>query len=202
VGQKQESAIMKKPNFYHGIAVAFFLSFFGSALFAVLTPIYSGQWVLRVVITLLALAYLLYLFSSSPARTGKATTLIIWLTVSGLSWFLTPPLLVYILIHIGMIWLVRSLYHYQSVIAAAADMGLNALSLITAIWALESTGSLFLSLWCYFLLQALFVVIPANLKRAALPPLKSMEQSMGQSMEDEGFQRAYRSAEAALRRMG
>ncbi len=193
---------MKKPYFYHGIGIAFLLSFFGSALFAAFTPMYSGQWVLRVIITLLALAYLLYLLSSSPARTGKVTTLAIWIIVSGLCWFLTPPLLVYILIHIGMIWLVRSLFHHQSVIAAVADMGLNALSLIAAIWALESTGSLFLSLWCYFLLQALFVAIPANLKRTAATPLTSMEQLTGQAIEDEAFQRAYRSAEAALRRMG
>lgn len=185
---------MRKPNLYHGIAVAFCLSFFGSALFAVLTPMYSGQWLLRIVITLLALTYLLYLLSSSPARTGKVATLAIWIMVSGFSWFLTPPLLVYILIHICMIWLIRSLYHYQSVISAVADMGLNALSLIAAIWALESTGSLFLGLWCYFLAQALFVVIPVNLKRTTATPLTSTE--------DEIFQRAYRSAETALRRMG
>ena len=198
---------MKKPNFYHGIAVAFLLSFFGSALFAALTPLYSGQWVLRVIITLLALVYQLYLLISSAARAGKATTLIIWITMSGFCWFLTPPLLVYILIHIGMIWLVRSLYHYQSVIAATADMGLNALSLVAAIWAFESTESLFLSLWCYFLLQALFVAIPANLKRATSSPLTSPPltstslTSMEQATQDETFQRAYRSAEAALRRM-
>jgi hypothetical protein len=117
--------------------------------------------------------------------------------VSGFCWFLTPPLPVYILIHMGMIWLVRSLYHYQSVIAATADMGLNALSLLAAIWAFESAGSLFLSLWCYFLLQDLFVVIPANLKRVTSSPLTSMAQST----QDETFQRAYRSAEAALRRI-
>lgn len=193
---------MKKPNFYHGIAVAFLLSFFGSALFAALTPMYSGQWVLRMVITLLALAYLLYLLSSSSTHTGKVTTLVIWILVSGFSWLLVPPLLVYISIHIGMIWLVRSLHHYQSVITAIADMGLNALSLLAAIWALESTSSLFLSLWCYFLIQALFVAIPANLKRLTAAQLTSTPlTSMEQSMEDEAFQRAYRSAEAALRRM-
>lgn len=183
---------MKKPSFYYGIALAFLFSFFGSALFATLTPIYPDQWVLRVVITLLALAYLLYLLSASPACSGKITVLVLWLLVIGFSWFLLPSLPIYTLLHIGMIWLVRSIYYYRSVLSAIADMGLNALGLIAASWALVSTGSLFLSFWCFFLIQALFIAIPATWKHSAAKETQA---------EDESFQRAYRSAESALRRL-
>ncbi len=187
---------MKKPSFYHGIAVAFIMSFFASALLTALPPMATSLWLPKTIITLVALAYLIYLLSASSSRSGKITTVSLWFVVSGFTWFLTPPLLIFILIHIGMIWLIRSIYFYKSILMAIADMGLSVLGLIAAIWAFESTDSLFLSFWCYFLVQALFVFIPAGLQR---PTSKS--STAEQSSKDEAFQRAYRSAEAALRRL-
>lgn len=187
---------MNKPSFYHGIAVAFLISFFASALFTALPPMFTSLWLLKVIITLVALAYLIYLLSASSARSGKITTLSLWFVVSGFTWFLTPPQLIFVLIHIGMIWLIRSIYFYKSIVMAIADMGLSVLGLIAAIWAFDSTDSLFLSFWCYFLVQALFVLIPTGLQRPTSKP-----STAEQPTNDEAFQRAYRSAEAALRRL-
>ncbi|GAA3917048.1 hypothetical protein [Litoribacillus peritrichatus] len=186
---------MKRPGFYQGVIVAFLLSLLGSAFFTVLTPVVSSHWALKVVITLLALAYLLYILSTTPSRNGKVTTLAIWLTITGVCWYWSPHLLIYTLIHMSIIWLARSLYYYQSALSALADLGLNGLSLVAALWAMTHTHSLFLSLWCFFLVQALFVAIPKSLKRS--------NTALSSTLDDKSdmFERAHRSAQAALRRL-
>ena len=59
---------MKRPSFLHGVIVAAVLGFFASAVVATLTPFVGLGAVIRVVIPLLALAYLLYLFGRSTER--------------------------------------------------------------------------------------------------------------------------------------
>ena len=75
-----------------------------------------------------------------------------------------PPLLLYLALHVGLLWLVRALYHYASVLSALADLGLNGMALAAAVWASTHTASLLLSTWCFFLVQALFVAIPRDLR--------------------------------------
>jgi len=36
----------------------------------------------------------------------------------------------YLLVHLGLIWLIRSLYFYSSVLSALADLGLGGLGLV------------------------------------------------------------------------
>ena len=73
---------------------------------------------------------------------------------------LSPSLLLFLLLHCGFIWIVRSLYIHSGVLSAIADLALTALSLAAAVWATLQSGSLFLTIWCFFLTQALFVAIP------------------------------------------
>jgi hypothetical protein len=61
---------------------------------------------------------------------------------------------------------------------------------VAAIGAAVQTGSLLLSLWSYFLVQALFTTIPT---RASAGPASTNE--------DDAFERAHRVAEAAVRRL-
>ena len=72
------------------------------------------------------------------------------------------------------------------------DLALNGVSLAAAVWAVNQTGSLFVSIWCFFLVQALFVAIPASMKQKA--------GQTGESHKDR-FQHAYRAAETALRKL-
>ena len=106
----------------------------------------------------------------------------------------TPPLLLYVCGHLGAVWLIRSLYFYSSVLSALADMGLNGLGLAAAIWAVTRTGSVFLGIWCFFLVQALFVFIPKSINH------KPGTTRVGHESEDR-FQHAYRVAEAAVRKL-
>ena len=116
----------------------------------------------------------------------------IWLAGALAAWYFAPSLLGYTVMHLGMLWLLRSLYFYSSAMAALLDLGLTSLALCAALWAAQSTNSVFLTIWCFFLVQAVFPVIPSSLRPAS---------TEHRNRENWKFSRAQRSAEAALRRI-
>lgn len=181
---------MKSPSFFEGVTVAFIASLVGSTVFVALTTVYAGGTVIKLLVAGLAFAYVIYLLKRSRERIGRSSVLLAWLVFAVAIWVFSPSLPVYLLAHVGMIWVIRSLYFYSSLLPALTDLGLNGLSLVAAIWAYTQTNSLFLSIWCFFLMQALFVSIPAHLgKDASHRPL-----------QEDRFEQAHRVAEAALRR--
>jgi hypothetical protein len=92
-----------------------------------------------------------------------------------------------------MLWLVRSLYFYSSAFPALLDFGLSALSVSAAAWAMTRSGSLFLAIWCFFLVQAVFVAIPQRLGISAHRDTNKID--------DGAFEHARRRADAALRQL-
>ena len=185
---------MKRPSFFHGVIVAAVLGFFASAVVATLTPFVGIGAVLRLVIPALGLAYLLYLFSRSNERVGRVTTLTLWSALAAFAWWMAPPLPFYLLIHVGAIWLIRSLYFYSGVMPALMDLGLSALSISATVWAITRSGSVFLATWCFFLVQALFVVIPPAIKRKRVARQNA-------AADCENFELARRQADQALRQL-
>jgi hypothetical protein len=183
---------MKRPSFFEGVGVGLGASLAGSVLHTALSLVLPGSDVLRMVIAGLGLAYVFYLLGRSPERVGRVTALAAWVPAALAIWLLGPPLVLFLLLHLGLVWLVRSLYYHASLLAALGDLGLAGLGLAAAVWALVHTGSLFLGLWCFFLVQALFVVIPS--RRGGHPP------DIERDREDR-FQNAHRMAEGALRRL-
>ena len=185
---------MKRPTFFHGVIVAAIFGFFASAVVATLTPFAGLGAVLRLVIPALGLAYLLFLFSRSPERIGRVTTISLWSALAAVTWWVSPPLPFYLLIHVGALWLVRSLYFYAGVLPALLDLGISALSISATVWAITRSGSVFLATWCFFLVQALFVAIPptVNARREA-----QRDPAAG----NENFDRAKRQADHALRQL-
>ncbi len=185
---------MKRPTFLHGVIVAAVLAFFASAVIAALTPFIGFSSVLRLVIPTIGFTYLLYLFSRNTERTGRVTTLTLWSALAAVTWWAAPPLPLYLLIHVGAMWLVRSLYFYSGVLPSLMDLGLSAFSIAAAAWAIGHTGSIFLSTWCFFLVQALFVAIPPSLKR-------NKGDSRISGVDNEPFERARRQADRALNQL-
>lgn len=185
---------MKHPNFFEGVAVAFAASVGGSVLYHLLTFVLPWDYGVRIIIAGLVLTYILYLLSRSSERTGRIVIMASWSIISVIAWTMTSSLLFYSVIHIGLIWLIRSLYFHSSLLSAVMDLGLNGLSLLACMWALEQSNSVFLSIWCLFLVQALFVAIPFQ------TGAKSAENGTGHDNEDR-FQRAHRAAQAVLHNM-
>jgi len=188
---------MNRPGFLQGVIVAAVLAFFASAVVATLTPFVGLGSVIRLVVPALGLAYLLYLFSRSNERLGRITTLTLWSALTVTTWWFSPALPLYLLIHVAAIWLVRSLYFYSGVIPALMDLGLNGLGISASIWAITRSGSMFLATWCFFLVQALFVAIPPSVKTK---DAKRHNNGRG-AVENKDFESARRQAEQALRQL-
>jgi hypothetical protein len=185
---------MKRPSFLHGVIVAAVFGFFASAVVATLTPFVGLGVVVRLVIPALGLAYLLYLFSRSPERVGRVTTISLWSALAVVTWWLAPPLPLYLLIHVGAVWLVRSLYFYAGFVPALMDLGISALSVSATVWAITRSGSVFLATWCFFLVQALFVIIPPSVT-------KKSKQERSAAVDNDTFESAKRQADHALRQL-
>lgn len=180
------------PSLALGVGVALVLALCGAAVLAALGPLAGWTTAWRAAVALLGLAYVLYILGTSGERVGRVTTVALWLAVSGAAWLTGVPLAGYVLIHVGLVWLVRSLYSYSGVLPAAADLGLCALGLAFAAWAASRTDSAALAFWCFFLAQAFHALLPASM---------AAREKRAPSDDDSRFCRAERTAEAALRQL-
>lgn len=182
-----------QPSLTQGIVVAVVLAVAGSVLFAGLTVWFTPHVALRWIATLLAGSYGLYLLASTSQRTGRLVAVVCWCAGAITIAAFVDALALFLIAHTAMIWLLRALYFHGSIVTALADLGLSALALAAAVWAAMSSSSVLLSIWCLFLTQALFVLL-ARLQPAS--PIHGHDD--GDNAE---FERARRSADAALRRL-
>ena len=181
---------MKRPHFFEGVILALVASLTASLLYSLLAPYLPAEPLLQLLISGLTLAYVAYLLTRSKARVGRIVCLLLWLATATVCWLINPPLTVYLVIHIGLIWLIRSLYFYSSLLASLTDLGLGVLGLAALLWAIVQTSSLFLAIWSFFLVQALFSIIPKTLKKST---------QTASSNNQAHFQVAQQRAESALR---
>lgn len=187
---------MKQPTLFEGIAVALIGGATAAMVYPVLAMALAPGLVLRLLITGASLAYLIYLLRRSEQNIGRLTVLGSWIIFTTATWLLAPSVVIYAAVHLLMIWLVRSLYFYSSVLSALTDLGLMGLALTAALWAWFATGSLFLTFWCLFLVQALFVLIPRCIARIPEPSSITASQAM-----DDPFETAHGVAEQAVRKI-
>ena len=188
---------MKAPSFLHGVIAAAALAFFASAMLGALTPFLGVGTVLRLAVPVLTASYLLYFFRSSRRRSGRVVTWSLWTALAVVTWWAGPPLPLYLLIHVGGVWLVRSLYAYSGVIPALLDLGLCALSALAFGWVFLRTGGVFLATWSFFLVQALWVAVPRQIKGA----IEERNARPTPAGGNERFEHAHRQADAALRQL-
>ena len=185
---------MKRPSFLNGVFLAAALALLASIAITVLAPLFTLSVLYLFVIPGLGLSYILYLFSCSTERVGRVTTLGLWALVAVTAWIVALPLTLYVVLHVSAIWLIRSLYFHSSIVPALMDLCLNVLSLASAVWAFMQSGSPFLAVWCFFLVQSLFILIP--------PVLNAGSRFAAQKhLESDNFERARRIAESAIREL-
>jgi hypothetical protein len=188
---------MGKLSVWHGILVACLLS-------AVSVPLMRGlQWLGgsgAVFIVVLALTYLAYLLASSPSRRGRFV-LGLGSAVILLGTGIANPVSVMVgALAVGLIWLVRSVLFYHGILPALWDGGLCTLSAVCALGTAVSTHRLWLAVWVFFLLQALFIYIPQRSARVQDGQGRGRRQSASRRQED-AFARAHRAASEALQAM-
>ena len=186
--------VMNKPSFFEGVLIALIASLAGSAGYFALSFIFSEESAVKLIVAGLTLAYLLYLFSRSRIKTGRFILITAWCFCMLALWLINPSLTLFIICQGLAIWLIRSWFFSSTLLSSLADFGLTAFSLATAFWACAQTGSLFLTLWCFFLIQALFAHITSGGKA-------SKAAKTGVRIYPDDFRRAYQNAEAAVRKL-
>lgn len=185
---------MKRASFLEGVAVALVAALLGSIAATLLPSLLGLATAVRVIVTALSLGYVLYLLRRSPERTGQVVTLSVWVLAAIGSWWFIVDALSLIAVHVGMAWGVRALYHQPGPLAGLLDLGLHVLAMAAGGWAYLHADSVFLGIWTFFLVQALFVAVPAANRRAA-------QHAAAPDPAADRFQIAYRSAETALRKL-
>jgi len=190
---------MKRPTFSEGIIVAVLASLVVTVAFTVLSTFFPTRWLLHIMIAGVSFAYVCYLLVRSQEKTGRLIVIAVWSVVTVAAGLFSPSTLITLFIHVGLIWVVRALYYYTSLTIALMDLGLSLFAIAAAIWTLMYTNSLFLSVWCFFLVQALFVVLPVDLKSAFQK--SSKKDSTDKPLTDDTFENAYHSAKVALRQL-
>ncbi len=151
---------MKAPGMLEGIMLAIGASIGGGVLTALLPIVLSEYTSAQILISGLGLGYLIYLLKRSNEHTGRVVMVALWLVASLACMLLESSLLSTLLVQAALIWVVRSLYFQASVLPALLDLGLVALGLLASAWAIMQTGSVITAIWCFFLTQSLFVLIP------------------------------------------
>lgn len=186
------STTTRAPSLTRELCAALVLSLAGGALFASLGLVAPFEAATRAVVAVLALAYVCYRLSRSEEPTGRIVVLVLWCALAAGAWILDLPLGTYLVTHVALLWLVRSLYGHNGLLGAAADLGLTAVSLSFAVWAAMRTQSFFFAAWCFFLLQAAHVWTCRFDRKA---------ERAGDGDENRIFNSALHAAEDALRRM-
>jgi len=185
---------MNRPTFMEGVLLALVVSFLASFLYASLTWFFSEIGVIQLIISIVGFAYIVYMLIRSEEKTGRVVVMVTWFLVVSFIWILDIPLALFCLVHLAMLWLIRSLYFYSSVISSMLDFTLVALSLLFSTWAFYQTESVFMSLWSFFLMQSLFVLIPSRLGQ-------SKQNCARQRNSDREFNRAFNNASDAVRKL-
>ena len=189
---------------WRGMGAALLLSILGAMVFSFGGSLLGSAAAARLGLTILSLLYLLYILQTSPAaqkemfrhsqsaKRGVLVSLALWLVLTLLLYAFNPSIWIWLVVLTGFSWLVRCFRSYRSLWLAAGDALVNGVALILSLLTALHTHSVFLSLWCFFLIQAALVFLP-GVRRSRQP---STDEFMVQQFDD-----AYRSAEAALSRI-
>jgi len=185
---------MKRPVFTEGVIVALAVSLFASFMYAVLAWFLSATGILQLVISFSGLLYVIYLVARSTEKSGRIVVVSGWILIAGFIWLADIPLALFCLVHAVMIWLIRSLYFYSSLLSSILDSALIISGLILSTWAFYQTNSLFMSLWSFFLVQALFTIIPVRRDAVTFDSISVINNN-------DGFDLALKNANEALKRL-
>lgn len=192
---------MNAPGILSGIVFALVASMIGSLFFTLLPVAFSTIASLQITLTILSATYLSFLIKKGRQRTGRVITFIAWILISSGGLFLDLPIIHFILSQVAMIWIVRSIVFHSSILPSLFDLGLIAIGLLAASWAMLQTGSLATALWCFFLVQSLFGYIPGMAVLNRDRPPENQTQSNQISLSKNRFQSAHRVAMDAIQKL-
>lgn len=143
-------------------------------------------------LSLIFLLYLGLLLRQNRLPAGRVTLMAVNLGIVLMCLLVDTRLYTLLWLYPAMIWLNRSLLRYAGVTSVLADLGLCLLSIGTVLWAFSSGYGFITALWCFLLLQALHVMIPAK---------KAPQTQQGNASSPDNFNKALQTAESALQQL-
>ena len=183
---------MNRITLGQGIIVAAIFALLSAAAFAALTLLMAPILLLKAMIVVLNAAYLGVLMKRSGLRRGRLALPLAWLVAAIAIGLWAPSLAAYVILHTGLLWLSRTLCCHANVLSTLIDLVLCSVALVAAIGAAVHSGSVLLSVWSFFLIQAASTFIPTSFGPVTAPTNDDPAAD---------FERAYRQATAALRRL-
>jgi hypothetical protein len=187
---------MHRPTLLEGVLVALVLSLSVSPLIALVQLAVGSLLAWKLGVMAMAYTYICYLLRRSGRRSGRLTLGLLALTVllAGLVCNLRFPAI--LLLCVTLIWGVRSFAYSRSLVSTVLQGIVSGLGCGAALMMYGHSGSLALAIWSFFLVQAAFVLIPAQGIRR---PAVALGPTPGSPPD--GFGRAYHAAEQALERL-
>jgi hypothetical protein len=187
----------RTTSFLGEVTFGFVISLIAAAIALTLSFVMPGAIVARVVVSGLGLAVVVRAIVRSDERTGRIVTLVAWGLAAAAVWLTGVGLPTFIIVHVALAWLVRSLFSCSRLVEAGVDLGLTLLALSFAIFAAVRTDSVFLAAWSFLLVQALHVSIPGLVSRFMSP----REKPIPPGDPNRGFSDAFKAADDALHRI-
>ena len=187
---------MHRPTLLEGVLVALILSLSVSPLVVFVQLAIGSLLAWKIAVMVMAYTYMGYLLARSGRRRGQVTLGLLALTVVLASLVFNLRFSTILLLCVTLIWAVRSFAYSHSLVSAVLQGGVCVLGCGAALMVYGHSGSLALAIWSFFLVQAAFVLIPAQfLCRPAAPG----SATLGDTPDD--FGPAYHAAEQALERL-
>ena len=187
---------MRRPTLLEGILVALVLSLSVSPLVVFVQLAVGGLLAWKLGVVVLAYSYMCYLLARSGRRSGRVTLGLLALTVLLTSLVCNLRFPTILLLGVTLMWAVRSFAYSRSLVSALLQGGVYVLGCGAALIVYGNSGSLALAIWSFFLVQAAFVLIPAQcMHRSATPGGTTLGGT------PDGFGQAYHAAEQALERL-
>lgn len=147
-------------RFMHGVVAAAVLALALAALFTVLAPGLGTRDSLKLLSAAACGLYLGVIACTRGLRRGRLVVPVLWLLSAGLISAANLGPGMHLLAHTVVLSLVRAMICHRSLLSAVLDLALGGLALVAAVATATHTASIALSVWCYFLVQSLFVLIP------------------------------------------
>jgi len=187
---------MHRPTLLEGVLVALVLSLSVSPLVVFVQLAIGSLLAWKMAVMVMAYTYICYLLARSGMKSGRVTLGLLALTVLLASLVFNLRFATLLLLCVTLMWGVRSFAYSRSLVSAVLQGGVCVLGCGAALMVYGHHSSLALAIWSFFLVQAAFVLIPAQFMRRAATPTG---ETLG--VAPDGFGRAYHVAEQALERL-
>ncbi len=151
---------MSGPTFGGGVVFAALAAAGTATVLTALEGLWPADALLAAAGALAAGAYVLCVVARGRPGAGRVVMPLAWLGMTLVVATLSPGLVSWLAVQAFAISAVRTFVHHRGALAALLDFALSALALLAAVAAVRAGGGVLLSVWTFFLVQALYVFIP------------------------------------------